>query len=643
VLRFDDVQLLRGGRAVLSGVSLTIHAGHKVGVTGRNGAGKTSFVELVTGGLEPDAGRVEITAGYDIAYVTQELEMADRAAIEHVMDGDRELRGLQAELGEAEARQDGHRQAAIHARLEAIDAYTAATRAARIMAGLGFSSREESAPVGTFSGGWRMRLHLARALMCRSHVLVLDEPTNHLDLDAVIWLESWLRAYEGTLLLISHDREFLDPVVDHVAHVERGRVRLYAGNYSSFERRRSLELGEAQATYQRQQREIAHMRAFVDRFRYKATKARQAQSRLKALARMELIAPAHVDSPFHLRFEAPLHLPTPLVRLESLGAGYPDRAVLEGVSMSLAPGDRLALLGANGAGKSTLIKVLAGELMATSGVRHEANRLGVGYFSQHRVEQLDAEDSPMAHLARLDRQSREQGLQDFLGGFGFGDQRVHEPVSRLSGGEQARLALALILYQRPNLLLLDEPTNHLDLEMRHALAVALQEFAGAVVIVSHDRHLLRTVSDSLWLVADGGAAPYDGDLDDYARWLATRRQAAAPGQGGRGAGGARDARARRRADAERRRAVQPLRREVERLESELARLGGERAVLADALTDPAIYADDAKARLKAMLLERGRIEGELADTESAWMAASERLEAALAQGESGNPDQPPDP
>ena len=633
MLRFDDVDLARGGRPVLGAVSFTIHAGHKVGVTGRNGAGKTSLLQLVTGELQADAGSVEIPSGHRIAHVRQHLETTGQAAIEHVLDGDEELRRLQAELLEAEAAADGQRQAEIHARLDAIDAYTAAARAAAIMHGLGFASADEGAPLGELSGGWRMRLHLARALMCRSDLLLLDEPTNHLDLDAVIWLEGWLRAYHGTLLLISHDREFLDPLVNHIAHVEHGTVRIYAGNYSRFEARRSLELAERSAAYQRQQREIAHMRAFVERFRAKASKARQAQSRLKALARMERIASAHVDSPFCFGFEAPARLSTPLLRLESVNAGYGGEAVLRNVSMSLAPGDRWGLLGANGAGKSTLIKVLAGDLEALAGQRDAHAHLAVGYFAQSRVEQLDPAATPLVHLARLDPAAREQRLRSFLGGFGFSDERVLEPSSRLSGGEQARLALALIVYLRPNLLLLDEPTNHLDLEMRHALSVALQEFAGAVVLVSHDRHLLRTVADRLWLVSGGGVNPYDGDLESYAAYLGSGRRLLGPRVEAAEGRAAISAKARRRSNAERRQRLQPLRDEVRRLETQLERLHRAEAAIAEILTDAALYEDDAKGRLKEALVERGRIERELAQVEAAWLRASERLEAAAPTGD----------
>jgi ATP-binding cassette subfamily F protein 3 len=629
MLKFENVDLLRGGRTVLRDVSLDIHSGAKVGVTGRNGAGKSSLLHLITGDLHADSGGVNVPGSLRIARVAQDLEVTDRIAVEHVLDGDEELRRLEGALREAEEAGDGRRQALIHGQLEDIDAYTAPARAARIMRGLGFQRADEDAPLASLSGGWRMRLHLARALMCRSDLLLLDEPTNHLDLDAVIWLEGWLRDYRGTLLLISHDREFMDPLVGHIAHIEGGSVRMYAGNYSAFEQHRAVELAQREANQRKQQREVAHMRRFVDRFRYKASKARQAQSRLKALARMEMIAPAHVDSPFHFDFASPEHLPDPLLRLESLRAGYAGKAVLEDVDMTLSPGDRVALLGANGAGKSTLVKALAGELAPLGGEREAAARLAVGYFAQHRVEHLDGAGSPLGHMQRLDGSVGEQRLRDFIGGFGFRDERVKEPVSRLSGGEQARLALAMILFRRPNLLLLDEPTNHLDLEMRHALSVALQEFGGAVVLVSHDRHLLRTVADHLYLVAGGRVADYDGDLEDYARWLTDRRRgpegcAPAPRAGAAG-------KTRRRAGAHRRERLKPLREAVARLESELARLAAERATLEEALAEPSVYGDDMKDRLKGLLVDRGRLDRALAECEGRWLNAGEALERAMAE------------
>ena len=460
-------------------------------------------------------------------------------AIEFVQDGDRELRAIErglaaAETAAADPEGQGEAIALLHHRFEDIGGYSARARAATLLSGLGFPAASHGDPVATFSGGWRMRLNLAQALMCRSDLLLLDEPTNHLDLDAVLWLEDWLARYPGTLLLITHDRDFLDGVVTGIVHFDARKLRYYTGNYSQFERERAQQLALQQATYVKQQRQIAHLTAFVDRFRAKATKAKQAQSRIKALERMEKIAAAHVDSPFEFSF-APVGIAAQqLVQLERVTLGYEGRApVLAGLDWGILNGDRIGLLGPNGAGKSTLLKAIAGALPPLAGARHTAQALSIGYFAQHQVEQLRADESPLWHLARIDPAAREQDLRDFLGGFDFrGDMATH-PVGRFSGGEKARLTLALLVRQKPNLLLLDEPTNHLDIEMREALAEALQDYEGALVVVAHDRHLLRATTDALWLVADGRVAPFDGDLDDYRDWvLARSRRPAEPADAG---------------------------------------------------------------------------------------------------------------
>jgi len=628
MLGFNRLSLRRGGHLLFQQVTLTIHPRWKVGITGANGTGKSSLFALIRGEIDPDAGDLTQPPGLVVAHVAQETPAVETPAIEYVMDGDHDLRQAQAELAQAEQAGAVQRQATLHARLDALDAYTARSRAARLMRGLGFKPEQEELSVSTFSGGWRMRLNLAQALMCRSDLLLLDEPTNHLDLDAVLWLEEWLRAYAGTLLLISHDRDFLDGAVDHVAHVAAQGVRLYAGNYSDFERRRGEELAQQQAAYEKQQREIAHIHAFVDRFRAKATKARQAQSRLKALARMEEIAPAHVDTPFHVAFPKPQALPNPLLRLEDVVAGYDGRQVLSGVRLSLQPGDRIGLLGPNGAGKSTLIKLLAGELTPLAGTSEPDPALRVGYFAQHQLEQLRPDESPYAHLQCLAPKASEQAIRDFLGGFGFVGDKALEPVAPLSGGEKARLVLALLVHQGPNLLLLDEPTNHLDLEMRHALNLALQDFSGALVVVSHDRHLLRSTSNSLFLVAGGGVQTFDGDLDDYRRWLsehdAGRQAQAAQAPAGHSASARRD---RRRQAAEDRQRLQPLRNTLRHLEAELKRLGAEKADLERRLADPAIYGDAQREQLKALLMDQGRVERALSEAETAWLETSEALEA----------------
>jgi ATP-binding cassette subfamily F protein 3 len=551
-----------------------------------------------------------------------------------VLDGDAELRNIEAALARAQAAGDGLAEATLHAQFDTIDAWTGRTRAARLLNGLGFAPADESRPVSAFSGGWRMRLNLAQALMCRSDLLLLDEPTNHLDLDAVLWLEDWLRAYPGTLLVISHDRDFLDRVADHILHLEArteaARATLYTGNYSAFERARAAELAREQAASEKQRREAAHMRDFVERFRAKASKARQAQSRLKMLERMPEIAAAHIDSPFHFEFRAPEKLPAPLLVLKDGAAGYGDTTILHNVNLSLAPGDRIGLLGPNGAGKSTLIRLLAGELALRGGERIGARDLKIGYFAQHQLERLHLDDNALTHLARLDPRAREQDLRDFLGGFGFVGDRVLEPVAPFSGGEKARLVLALLVYQRPNLLLLDEPTNHLDLEMRHALALALQEFDGAMVVVSHDRYLLRSVTDRLVLVADGKAETFDGDLDEeYPKWLAARRARQVPASAD--ADTARPAinrKDQRRQDADKRRQTQPLKNRLKTLEQGLERLGADKARINAALADSALYSGAEKDKLKALLLEQGRVQQALAQTEAAWLEACEALETA---------------
>ncbi len=639
MLNFQNISLRRGVRLLLEGVDLTIQRGERWGIVGRNGSGKSSLLALVLGlrdpaGLHPDGGEVSLPPDIVMAHVAQETPATQRSAIDYVMDGDTELRSLQAQLVEAEAADDGARQAGLFASLEAVDGYTAPTRAARLMAGLGFSEAQTQTPVTDFSGGWRMRLNLAQALMCRSDLLLLDEPTNHLDLDAVLWLQDWLRAYPGTVLLISHDRDFLDLCVDHIALLAEQHLHAYTGNYSAYEKQRAAQLAQQQAAHEKQQRTVAHLQQFVDRFRAKATKARQAQSRLKALARMEEIAPAHVDSPFTFGFRAPKDVPHPLLQLTEVDLGYGGEPLLRGVKMDIQPGDRLGLLGPNGAGKSTLIKALVGELAPLEGHRKAAKTLQIGYFAQHQLEQLHGDDSPLGHLRRLDPVASEQELRNYLGSFGFiGDQAL-SLVAPFSGGEKARLVLALLVYRRPNLLLLDEPTNHLDLEMRHALNLALQDFEGAMLIVSHDRHLLRSVCDRFVLVANGHAEPFDGDLDDYARWMVEHRRqpVAFPAKASASSVVKKDSAAERRQqrqqEAERRKRLKPLRDKVNQSEKRLERLQGEQEILETRLADAAIYSAENKLALSELLADQVRMKKQLAEAEEQWMEAAEALELA---------------
>jgi ATP-binding cassette subfamily F protein 3 len=634
MITLRQVVLQRGDKRLLDRVDLTIVARQKVGITGANGCGKSSLLALIRGELHPESGDLELQPGLRMSSVAQETPSSPSPAIEFVLDGDRALREVELAIESAERAGDADALAALHARYEEMDGYTARARAARILDGLGFAQAEHARAVSAFSGGWRMRLALAQALMCPSDLLLLDEPTNHLDLDAVLWLEAWLQRYPGTLLMISHDREFLDATVQAVCHIEQRGLRLYRGNYSEFEQQRAASLAHQQAAFEKQQREIAHLHRFVERFRAKATKARQAQSRLKALARMERIAPAHVDTPFSFAFRTPEPASHLLLQLEDVAAGYGEHTVLAGVKLDIVAGARIGLLGANGAGKSTLIKLLAGQAAPLAGTRREGKGLKVGYFAQHQLEQLRPDESPLQHMLRADPAAREQDLRDYLGGFDFRAGTVDAPAGRFSGGEKARLTLALIIWRRPNLLLLDEPTNHLDLEMRHALTMALQEFEGALVLVSHDRFLLRSVADSLLLVADGAVAPFDGDLDDYRAWLEGRRRAEPAGSAEPPrAGGSR--REQRRLDAQQRDRLLARRRPVEQrlraVEAELERLGGQKRRLETEVADPKLYQPGNRDRLKAALLEQSQVTTRLQTLESEWLELQTQLETLEAQ------------
>ncbi len=625
MLNFKNIALRRGVRVLFDHASFTIHKGQKVGFTGANGAGKSSLFALVRGELHLDEGDFSMPPGLEIAHVAQETPATDCSAIDYVIDGDQELRRLQKQLLIAEQNDDGLKQAELHAALETIGGYTAQARASRLMSGLGFTADQEINAVNSFSGGWRMRLNLAQALMCRSDVLLLDEPTNHLDLDAVIWLQDWLCKYPGTLLLISHDRDFLDTITDHIVHIEQNKAEIYTGNYSAFERMRAEKLAQQQSSYLKQQREIAHMQSFVDRFKAQATKARQAQSRIKALERMELIAQAHVDSPFDFSFAKPGKMPNPLLTLDKVDIGYDQTCVIKQAGLSISPGDRIGLLGPNGAGKSSLIKVLAGDMQPLSGNRNEAEALKIGYFAQHQLEQLRIDESPLWHLQQLDKQATEKDLRNFLGGFDFRGDKVMEAVKPFSGGEKARLVLALLVYQNPNLLLLDEPTNHLDLEMRHALSVALQDYEGAIVVVSHDRHLLRSVTDQLLLVSGGKVQPFDGDLDDYRMWLTEQKK----GEEKTVVDSAQTVsrKDQRKLDAERRLKHKPLFDALKKAEIAVEKYHNEQRQLEHQLADPAIYAESEKEQLKKLMERKVKVDKALDDAEAAWMEAEEKIEA----------------
>jgi ATP-binding cassette subfamily F protein 3 len=631
MLSARDLTLRRGPVALFEQVNFTIFRGDKIGLTGANGAGKSSLFAAIRGELPADRGDIDRPQSLKIAHVEQEIAASDRAAIEFVLDGDSELRSVLAAIEDAERRDAAMELAERYAALQAIDGYRARARAAALMHGLGFASTDLERPVVDFSGGWRVRLAMARALGSRADLLLLDEPTNHLDLDAIVWLEEWLSAFPGTLLMISHDREFLDAIIDRVLHIENKAIRAYAGNYTQFEQKRAEELALQQALQTRQVRRIAEITSFVNRFRASATKSRQAQSRLKMLARMERIVPAHVDSPFEFEFAAPHKNPRPLLSMEHAACGYGTRRIVSGITLSIAPLDRIALLGPNGAGKSTVTKMLAGDTMPLAGQRVPAADLNVGYFAQQQMEQLKPDCDAFWHVRNLGgatfASGDEQRVRDHLGKFGFAGDRAFERVARFSGGEKARLALALLVARRPNLLLLDEPTNHLDIDMRHALTVALQSFEGGLVVVSHDRHLVKSVADTLWLVADGKLSVFDGDLDDYQQWLKTRAKAQSSGDKPPVA---------KKATPD---GLTRLRKELQQIERRLANVAAEHAAATAAVAEAAASPRPTKGQFTAgaplidpKLLERtARLARDLESLEARWLEVGTALEAAEAE------------
>lgn len=631
MLNFTDVTLRRGPRVLLEKLNWTVYAGQRVGITGRNGTGKSSLFAMIQGEISADVGDVSLPANISISHVRQDTPALAQSALDYVLDGDVPWRKLSWDLEQAEVSGDADALGRLHENMHAIDGYTAPARAGQLLHGLGFAARDEQRPVSDFSGGWRMRLNLAQALMCRSDLLLLDEPTNHLDLDAVVWLQDHLAAYRGTLLMISHDRDFLDAVCSHILHLERQAATLFTGNYSSSESQRAAQLLQQAAQYKAQQRKAAQLQSFVDRFRAKATKARQAQSRVKQLEKMQLVAPAHWADPFSFEFAEPQRLPAPLLRFDDVNVGYGETAVLTGVNLSLAPGDRVALLGRNGAGKSTLMRSIAGTQPTLAGGREHRDRaLKVGYFAQHQVDSLDAGSSAVAHLESLDRArgvelAREQVLRDFLGGFDFHGDRVFEPVGPFSGGEKARLALALLVWQQPNLLLLDEPSNHLDLDMRHALELALQGFSGAVVVVSHDRHLLASCADQLLMVADGRCTEFAGDLDDYANLLRQRLKADTGASETLAKQPRQSQKDARRSAAQARAEQKPLRDKIRAAEKSMHNLETKLAKLEQALADPALYVERPEQAAE-LAREQGLLQKQLEEAEQSWLEASESLE-----------------
>jgi ATP-binding cassette subfamily F protein 3 len=620
MLSARDLTLRRGPQPLFEQVNFTVFRGNKVGITGANGTGKSSLFAAILGDLTPDRGEIDLPATIKVAHVEQEISASGRPAIEFVLDGDAELRRVQAAIEDAESRDAALALAELYASLEAIDGYRAKARAAAIMHGLGFKAADHTRVVAEFSGGWRVRLAMARALCSRADLLLLDEPTNHLDLDAIVWLEEWLGAYPGTLLMISHDREFLDAIIDRVLHIENRSVRAYAGNYSQFEQKRAEELALLSVLHARQEKRVAEITAFVNRFRASATKSRQAQSRLKMLERMERIVPAHVDSPFEFVFARPLKTPRPLITLEDAACGYgvPDSIpILDGINLSIGPQERIALLGYNGAGKSTLTKLLAGEIAPLSGKRIPAPDLAIGYFAQQQLEQLKPDCDAFWHLRNRGGPDYaggdEQRVRDHLGSFGFQGDRAFEPVARFSGGEKARLTLALLVARRPNLLLLDEPTNHLDIEMRQALTVALQSFEGGLVVVSHDRHLIKSVADTLWLVADGKLQEFRGDLEDYQQWLRSRGKAEAPAAAKESSSTATQPK-----KAARRSPLERLRRQLVEVEARIAAVTAERILLEAELA--------ANPQVNKLGLRRANLQRDAAYLESQWMEIGTAIE-----------------
>lgn len=640
---FSNLSLKRGQNLLLDSANATINPKQKVGLVGKNGCGKSSLLSLLKKEIQPEGGNATYPDSWAVSWVNQETPALDISALEYVIEGDRTFCRLQRELAEANERNDGNAIAHIHGQLDAIDAWTIQARASALLHGLGFSQQELDRSVKSFSGGWRMRLNLAQALLCPSDLLLLDEPTNHLDLDAVIWLERWLVQYQGTLVLISHDRDFLDPIVNKIIHIEQQKLQEYTGDYSSFERQRAEKLSQQTALFRQQQEKIAHLQKYIDRFKAKATKAKQAQSRMKALERMELIAPAHIDNPFSFSFREPISLPNPLVMMDKVSAGYSDNEsaveILNKIKLNLVPGSRIGLLGKNGAGKSTLIKLLAGELPALCGTIQLAKGVQLGYFAQHQLDTLRADESPLWHLQKLAPQQTEQELRNYLGGFAFHGDKVNEPVKLFSGGEKARLVLALIVWQRPNLLLLDEPTNHLDLDMRQALTEALVDYQGSLVVVSHDRHLLRNTVEEFYLVHNKLVEEFQGDLEDYAKWLndintqeksAVKTAEVLTAEANENSNANRKEQKRR--EAELRQQTAPLRKKIAQYEDEMDKLGNKLKDIESQLSDNDLYSAENKEKLTALLSQQVSLKKVLEETEMNWLSVQEELEDIFAEG-----------
>ena len=641
MLKITDLSLRRGNRLLLENVELDVFPGQRMGLTGANGSGKSSLFAVIAGRLEADQGNVTLPRDTLITEVLQETPDSTRTAIDYVIDGDQSYRSLELKIAQAEVDGNGTLLATLHSQMDDIDGFRVSARAGQLLHGLGFTAKEQSQSVDTFSGGWRMRLNLASALMTRADLLLLDEPTNHLDLDAMVWLERWLTSYEGIVLVISHDREFLDRSVTRIAHIEDRTIQVYEGNYSQAEERRAAWIEIQNKQHLRQQKQVRHIRSYIDRFRYKASKARQAQSRLKALERLKIISPVHQENAFVFEFETPDHSPHQLVDLKGINAGY-NEVVLSNVNFRLSDGDRIGLLGRNGAGKTTLMKTLAAQLPPLQGAYTGDSKLRIGYFAQHQLELLNPQWSPLDHLTDLSHQQTDRSLRAFLGRFGFSGDAATEPVAIRSGGEKARLVLALIVYRKPNLLLLDEPTNHLDIQMRESISFALQSYNGCLVVVAHDRHLLRLVTDELWLIDDGTLRPFDGDLDDYVNWLRHRqkgtgklidRQMDGESKKGKDIGikseqNTRPSKPTRQERAKQRVKVKPLRDSLDRIEKEIDKATKVQQRLDQQLADPEIYNEANRSQLRELLIDQARNAQLHQELESHWLEASELLEQA---------------
>lgn len=631
MIDLKKVTLQRGTKILLNDADLMLKPNTRVGLIGRNGTGKSSLFAMLKGEISSDKGDVYLPKNWLISSVAQETPSVEQSALDYVLDGDEALREIERELIDAEAKNDGALIGQLHEKMANIDAYTAPSRAAKLLTGLGFSQEEHDHPVKSFSGGWRMRLNLARALMCPADLLLLDEPTNHLDLETVIWLEEYLKSNQATQIIISHDKDFLNKITTHIVELSNQKLTLYTGNYEQFEEMRALQLSQQQGAYVKQQRHIAHLESYITRFRYKASKAKQAQSRIKSLEKLQRIAPAHLDSEFSFSFDSPEHLPNPLLKLDEVSLGYQGHIVLNKVSLSIEAGARLGLLGVNGSGKSTLIKGIAGALSPIDGQVIPSEKLKIGYFTQHQLDTLRDDQSPVWHIQKLSPEVREQEIRNFLGGFNFVGDMALSSIAPFSGGEKARLALAMLVWQKPNLLLLDEPTNHLDLDMRHALTIALQSFSGALILVSHDRNLLEATTDSFLLVKKGGVVEFDGDMEDYRQmWLQANNEA-------KKISTSTDANTRKenkKIEAQKRQELsnltKPLQNKIDQAEKQISKLNTEKESIENFLTAEDVYLEENKTKLQENLARLAEVKSALEKHEEEWMDCQMQIEEILA-------------